>query len=110
MLMDRFKAHFGVINRRDMSEDLGHHFNSANHHGTDDVAIHILDFIFAPPEAGFALDMRLQMEFDWVQTLCTMTPMGLNTMDKCPTPQFCRNVRNCTLRNKIKKVTPKTNK
>ena len=70
--------------------------------------IHILDFILAPPEAGFALDMRLQVEYNWVQTLRTMMPMGLNTMDKCPTPQFCRNVRNCTLCNKIKKVLPTT--
>ncbi len=102
-LMDRFKAHFRVINQRDISEGLGRHFNSVNHHGTDNMKIHILDFIFAPPEAGFALDMRLQVEFNWVQMLRTMTPMGLNTTDKCPTPQFCRNVRNCIPCNKIKK-------
>ncbi len=87
-----------------MSEDLGCHFNSANHHGTDDVTIHILDFVFAPPEAGSALDMRLQVAFNWVRMICTMTPMGLNTMDKSPTPQFCRNVRNCNLHNEIRKV------
>ncbi len=101
--MDRFKAHFRVIKQRDMSEDFGRHFNGANHHGTDDMKIHILDFIFAPPEVGFTLDMRLQVGFNWVQTLRTMTPIGLNTMDKCPTSQFRRNVRNCTLCNKIKK-------
>ncbi len=100
-LMHRFKAHFRVINNQDMSEDLGYHFNSANHHSTNGGTIHILDFIFAHPEVGFALDMRLQVKFKWVQMLCTMTPMGRNTIDKSPTPQFCRNVNNCTLCNKI---------
>ncbi len=48
-IMDRFKAHFGVVNRRDMKEDIGLHFNGPNHHGISDMTIHALHFIYAPP-------------------------------------------------------------
>ncbi len=85
-LMDRSKAHFGMINRQDMKDDIGRHFNSAGHTGTSDLSLHILDFIYAPEKAGFGLDIILQVEYNWMQTLKTMLPMGLNTMEKPPNP------------------------
>ncbi len=102
--MDRFKAHFSCINRRDMKEDIGRHFNSTGHSGTSDLHIHVLDFIHAPERVGFALDMRLQVEYNWMQTLKTMLPMGFNTMDQTPTAQYCRDVTACTSQNKIVEV------
>ena len=90
-LMDRFKAHFGVINRRDMKEDIGHHFNSAKHHGTDDMAIHVLDFIYAPATAEYCQDLRLQLEFNWIHRLRTMLPTGINTKEAPYSQKHCRN-------------------
>ena len=66
--------------------------------------IHVLDFIHAPERAGFAHDMHLQAEYNWMQTLKTMLPMGLNTMDRAPAAQYCRDVTSCTSRNKIVEV------
>ena len=47
-----------------MKEDIGQHFNSTNHRGTDDMSIHVLDFIYAPLDTAFALELRLQLEFN----------------------------------------------
>ena len=69
--MDRFKGHFAMICRRDMSKDIGRHFKSDAHQGKGDVLIHVLDFIYAPSEAPFAKDIRLHVEFDWIQELHT---------------------------------------
>ena len=91
---------FHVTRKTIYIKDLGHHFNYATHPCIDDVKIHILDFICAPAQVGLAQDMRLHLELIWVQIICTMIPMGLNTMDKY-TPQYCRNIENCVLRNKI---------
>ncbi len=107
-LMDWFKAHFGVIGRRDMKDDIGRHFNSANHHGTADMGLHILDFIYAPQDSGYALDLRLQIEHNWIQSLQTMMPFGLNTMDKAPKAQYCRDIKACLSRNLITATRPTT--
>ena len=103
-LMDRFKAHFSCTSRQDMKEAIGRHFNGTGHSSTSDLLIHVLDFIHAPDRAGFALDMWLQVEYNWMQALKTMLPMGLNTMDRAPTAQYCRDVTSCTSRNKIVEV------
>ncbi len=99
--MDRFKAHFRNIQRWDVNEDMGRHFNSSGHSGTADLTVHVLDFIYALERAGFALDLHLQVEFNWIETLKTMLPLGLNTMDKAPVAQFCRDIGVCASRNKI---------
>ncbi len=103
-LMDRFKAHFGVVNRRDMKEDIGRHFNSAKHHGIDDMELHVLDFIYSPAEADFSLDIRLQIEFQWIHAMHTMAPHGLNMKDRAPKAKYCRDIINCTKRYNIIEV------
>ncbi len=99
--MDRFKAHFGVVNRRDMKEDIGHHFNGPRHNGISDMTIHVLHFIYAPSEADYSLDIRLAVEFKWIHTLRTMSPHGLNMKDKTPKSKFSRNVDSCIKEYKI---------
>ncbi len=105
-LMDRFKAHFRMIKRQNMKNDIGRHFNSAGLSGTNDLSLHISDFIYARDKSGFGLDIRLQIEYNWMQTLKSMLPMGLNTMEKLPKPQYCRDIKGCTGRNVIRELKP----
>ena len=102
--MDRFKGHFAMIRRRDMSKDIGKHFNSDEHQGKEDVSISVLDFIYVPSEAPFARDIRLQVEFDWMQELKTMLPFGMNSWDKAPVPRHSRNIEACTARYRRKEL------
>ena len=82
--MDRFKGHFAMIRRQDMSKDIGHHLNSDGHQGKEDVVIHVLDFIYAASEASFSKDIHFHVEFDWIQELHTLLPFGMNSWDKAP--------------------------
>ena len=86
----RFGAHFGSINRRNLKEDIGRHFNLENHHRVKDIKITVLDFIHAHPKSKFALTLRLRIEFNWIQRLRTMLPLGLNTKDRTPKEEACR--------------------
>ncbi len=94
--MDRFRGHFAMIRRQDMSKDIGHRFNCDGHHGKEDVVIHVLDFIYAPSEAPFSKDICLHVEFDWIQQLHTMLPFGMNSWDKAPIPKHSRDIKACT--------------
>ena len=51
------------------------------HKGLDDVAIHIVDFVYADPDSAKAKYLRDLLEFNWIQRLHTNAPMGLNVMD-----------------------------
>ncbi len=86
----RFGAHFGSINRKNLKEDVGRHFNLQKHHGVKDLQITVLDFIHAHPKSDYALTLRLQIEFNWIQRLRTMLPLGLNTKDRTPKEEACR--------------------
>ena len=102
--MDRFKAHFSVVNRRDMEEDIGRHFNRPSHHGINDMSINILDFIYAPQEAEFSLDLRLQVEYNWVHALKSMAPHGLNMKDKPPLAKHSHDILASTALYSIKEI------
>ncbi len=75
-----------------MSKDIGQHFHFDGHQGKEDVQIHVLDFIYALSDAPFAKDIRLHVEFDWMQELHTMMPFGMNSWDKAPAPKFSRDI------------------
>jgi hypothetical protein len=83
-LMDRFQGHFGVIQRNDPSSDIAAHFNSTNHNGTQDLKIHIGDFIFVHPDSQAGLSLRDHIEFNWIHRLHTQQPMGLNILETPP--------------------------
>ena len=102
--MDRFKGHFAMIRRWDTSKDIGKHFNSDEHQGKEDVSISVLDFIYAPSDAPFARDIRLQVEFDWMQELKTMLPFGMNSWDKAPTSRNCRDIQSCAAKYRRKEL------
>jgi hypothetical protein len=67
--MDRFQGHFGVIQRNDPNNDIAAHFNENGHRGTDDMKIHILDFIFLHPESQSGAGIRDHIEANWIHRL-----------------------------------------
>ena len=92
-LHKRFGAHAGSINWKNLKEDMGRHFNLPGHHGMQDMKIHILDFIYAAPKSTHGLTLKLQIEFNWIERLRTMLPLGLNTKDGTPLETGCRSWR-----------------
>ncbi len=88
-LHKHFGAHTNSINRKNLKEDMGHHFNLPGHHEVNDMKIHILDFIYTAPKSSLGLTLRLQIEFNWIHRLCTILPLGLNTKDRTPLETGC---------------------
>ena len=91
--MDRMQAHFNTIQSKDPKQqtDISHHFNQPGHNGRDDVMVHIVEFIYAFPEAKYSATLRDQHEFKWMHRLRTQLPMGINTMDKSRQAKYSRN-------------------
>lgn len=80
-LMDRFQGHFYNINKKKTDDPIGYHFNTKGHSGTDNVEIHIVDFITAPSNTDAGAKLRDLLERKWIHRLRTLTPLGLNYMD-----------------------------
>ena len=89
----RFSGHIGSIKRKDLKEDVGHHFNLPGHEGIKDLEITVLDFIHLVAKSTPGLKIRLQIEFNWIHRLRCMLPFGINTKDKTPLETGCRNWR-----------------
>ena len=85
-----------TIRRKELTNDIGWHFNLAGHNGKNDMTIHILDFIHAPAKSGFGHTLWLQFELNWIHRLWIMLPLGINTKDRSGTAVHCRNW--CTYR------------
>jgi hypothetical protein len=53
-LKARFVHHNYSVDKKDLSKLVGKHFSQSDHRGTDDMKIHVLEFIKKPPtsEAG----------------------------------------------------------
>ena len=79
--MDRFQGHFGSVQRNDPKSDIAKHYNSNGHTGTDDMILHILDFISLSPDSKAGANIRDQIEFNWIHRLHTQQLMGLNIQD-----------------------------
>ena len=80
-LMDRFQGHFYNVTKKSNDHIIGRHFNEADHHGIEDMEIHVLDFIHQPPETQAASYLRDRIENNWIHRLKTQAPWGLNMMD-----------------------------
>jgi len=80
-LKDRCVQHFYHIKKRDKSFPIGRHFNLPDHNGTDDVELHIVDFIHRHPDSITAAKLRDLIEKNWIMRLRTSAPHGINTMD-----------------------------
>ena len=78
-LMDRFQNHYYNIKKG--VEQIGRHFNSHGHHGTEDIQIHILSFIRQPAESEASQTARNKIELAWIHRLNTIAPLGLNILD-----------------------------
>ena len=50
-LMDRFQEHFRSVTKNTPGNDIAYHFNQPDHHGLDDMKLHILDFIYLNPHS-----------------------------------------------------------
>ena len=80
-IMKRFSKHFDNIRLKKADDPIGRHFSSPTHHGIDDVIIHALDFISAPPDTPPGQRLRDELERKWMHRLQTIAPLGLNTVD-----------------------------
>jgi len=76
-LIDRVGKHFYHISKQDTSHK---HFNLSGHDGINDVEIYIIDFIHAALESKQASHLRDLIEKNWIMTLHTFAPYGINTM------------------------------
>ena len=93
-LQQRFQEHFEDVQKATVEKDIGRHFNLADHQGSKNMKIFILDFIYEHPRTKLAQDLWNIVQHDWIQRLRSQLPWGLNTMDKSPTlSQACRNWR-----------------
>ena len=79
--MDRLQEHFYLTEKKD-SNEIAKHFNQEGHHGTEDMSVHIVDFIHLGPETLAGAELRDQIEMNWIHRLHSAQPIGLNTMDK----------------------------
>ena len=60
---------------------VGIHFSQPDHSGIKDVKIKVLEFIKPHPNSSKAKKLRLKFEKNWIHTLRTPAPQGLNWMD-----------------------------
>ena len=102
-LSKQVEGHRGDIRRKELTQDIGRHFNQGGHHDERDITITILDFIYAPPKSKFTLELSLQIKFNWIQHLRTMLPLGLNTKDRTRIVTYCRSWKNYRDTGKIQK-------
>ena len=80
-LKSRFVHHYYTVDKKDTSKPVGKHFSQANHRGTDDMRIHIVEFIKKPPHSDMAVQVRNKVEKRWIHLLRSPAPQGLNIED-----------------------------
>lgn len=80
-LLDRMKEHLSKIRNHKLTNDIGRHFNTNGHQGTQDVTFHIIDFIHRAPDSPEAQILRHARERLWIHRLRTNIPTGLNLID-----------------------------
>jgi len=80
-LMDRFQSHFYNISRNHRDDPIGFHFNLPGHTGTNNIQIHILQYILQAPNSYSGALTRDTTEKKWIHRLHTVAPLGLNSMD-----------------------------
>ena len=96
-LSERFQGHFYSIksaleyftcqktgmqtNKREPKDAVGLHFSRADHNGTNDLKLQILDFMHLPPQSERGKTLRLKIEKAWIHRLRCTAPHGLNIFD-----------------------------
>ena len=61
-----------------MKKPVSRHFNKNGHKGLQDLTITVLEFIKKPPLAKCSISIRQRVENNWIHTLRTMIPQGMN--------------------------------
>ena len=84
--MERIQEHFYSIEKKKPESEIAKHFNENGHNGTEDVKIHIVDFIHLSPNSEAGGILRDTIEMNWIHRLHSSQPIGLNTLDKPPPP------------------------
>ena len=80
-LKARFVHHYYSVDKGDVTKPVGKHFSQMNHRGTDDMLIHVLEFIKKPPSSEVAAKIRDKVEKRWIHLLRSPAPQGLNIED-----------------------------
>ena len=78
--MHGMQCHVDTIQRKVLSDDIGHHINSDGHRGKQDLELYVFDFIFCHPKTEFAKSLQLLFKNKWIHKLRTQLPNGLNTI------------------------------
>ena len=79
-IKERVREHIYHTNKGILSSDVPHHF-SGKTCSPNDMMVHILDFTYEHPDSKRAKSLRNTIEFNWVQRIKSMAPLGLNTQD-----------------------------
>ena len=80
-LAKRFYSHFHNVRHNKTTDGVGLHFSRADHKGTSDFQLHILEFIRLPPQSERARALRLLREKSWIHKMRCPAPRGLNIFD-----------------------------
>jgi hypothetical protein len=80
-MMARFVHHYYSVDKSDETKPVGKHFSQMNQRGTDDMNIHVLEFIKKPPSSEVAAHIRNKVEKRWIHLLRSPAPQGLNIED-----------------------------
>ena len=81
-LHERIKEHIAdIAHRRYEKSEVAYHFNRPGHKRKEDVKVYILEFVYEHPASKIANKIRKNLEWDWVQRLKTIIPLGMNIME-----------------------------
>ena len=81
-LRSRMCEHFrNVTQNTTLIHSVGRHFNEPGHNGITDMTTYVLQFARGHPHNESSLLHRLDLEQNWISTLRTKIPDGLNVFD-----------------------------
>ena len=79
-IKERIREHLYYTKKQIYKSDVPYHFNGTIC-TTQNMKVHIVDFIYEHPDSKRAKTLRNLIEFNWVSRLHTQSPNGLNTLD-----------------------------
>ena len=81
-MFERIKEHLAdILHKRYDKSEVAYHFNQPGHKGKADVKVYILEFIFDHPLSKRANKLRKTIEWNWIQRLKSIIPLGMNIME-----------------------------
>ena len=84
-IKQRFGQHFSdITGKTPHLKPVSNHFTSHGHNGYTDMTITVLEYIRQHPQSLASIKVRHRRETDWIHTLRTLHPRGLNKEDPKP--------------------------